>query len=323
MAVYSVEGKLGTGKTKFAVWMAQQALNEHRRVASNVDLRLELLNPHLKKLSYVRLPDKPKALDLEAAGPGNPDSYDEEKNGVMILDELGTWLNARSFQDKDRAPMLDWLIHARKHGWDVYLIVQDANMIDKQVREALIEYQVRLFRGDKIKIPVLGAILGLFNEKWGFLPKFHMATSRVGYGQNAVVAQRWMFKGYDLHAAYDTRQVFRPDYAHGSFCWIAPPGRIPEPLPWDNVRESFAPLVEWFKGTHARPKVPPKPKPAWVQLAMKLPPDQRIRVISEALRRHQRMDLAKRYDSVGVPTKFKDAALARVDGQDSGVQARA
>lgn len=216
MPVYSVEGKLGTGKTKFAVWQAKRALLQGRRVASNVDLFLDKLVPH-KAVHYVRIPDKPTASDLEAVGHGNPDSYDEDRNGVMILDELGTWLNARSFQDKGRAALLDWLIHARKFGWDVYLIVQDSGMIDKQVREALIEYRVKLFRGDKIKIPVIGGILhDLLGGRAGYLPRFHMAVARVGDGQNAVVAERWMFRGDDLHAAYDTRQVFRPDYPHGT-----------------------------------------------------------------------------------------------------------
>lgn len=222
MPVYSVEGKLGTGKTKFAVWQAKCALLQGRRVASNVDLYLDRLLPH-KAVHYVRIPDKPTAWDLEAVGHGNPDSYDEDRNGVMILDELGTWLNARSFQDKGRAAVLDWLIHARKLGWDVYLIVQDAGMIDKQVREALIEYRVKLFRGDKIKIPVIGGVLNdLLGGRAGYLPRFHMAVARVGDGQNAVVAERWIFRGDDLHAAYDTRQVFRPDYPHGAHCVWSP-----------------------------------------------------------------------------------------------------
>jgi len=226
MPVYSVEGKLGTGKTKFSVWMAQQALLDGRKVASNVDLKLDKLVPH-RKAHYVRIPDKPKAVDLEACGHGNPDSYNEDRNGVMILDELGTWLNARSFQDKDRAPLLDWLIHARKYGWDVFLIVQDANMIDKQVRESLIEYQVKCFRGDKIKIPFVGSFLEAIHKPWGYLPKFHLATARVGSGQNAVIAERWWYKGLDLHDAYDTRQIFRSDYEHGPFCeWHNPPPRI-------------------------------------------------------------------------------------------------
>ena len=66
MPVYSVEGKLGTGKTKFCVWMAQQALIDGRRVASNVDLNLDKLVPS-HKAHYTRLPDKPRAFDLQTA----------------------------------------------------------------------------------------------------------------------------------------------------------------------------------------------------------------------------------------------------------------
>lgn len=267
MPVYSVEGKLGTGKTKFCVWRAQQALLDGRRVASNVDFQLDKLTPRLKT-SYVRLPDKPRAYDLEAAGHGNPDSYDEDKNGVMILDELGTWLNARSFQDKERAPLLDWLIHARKHGWDVYLIVQDANMIDKQVREALIEYQVKCFRGDKIKIPIIGSILGAFNKRWGYLPKFHLAVARVGSGQNAVVAERWMYKGIDLHSAYDTRQIFRSDYEHSSFSALYP-GNIPERK--RNIIDALRNLIIPVKLNN----VEPRPLIPEIAAIAHLPPDER------------------------------------------------
>jgi len=231
MPIYSVEGKLGTGKTKFCVWMAQQALLEGRQVASNIDLNLEKLTPrHASR--YIRLPDKPVAFDLKAAGHGNPQSYDEVANGVMILDELGTWLNARNFQDKDRAGILDWLIHARKYGWDVYLIVQDSQMIDKQVREALIEYQCKCFRGDKIKIPFVGGILSNFKKTWGYLPKFHMVVARVGSGSNSVIAERWLFNGTDLHQAYDTRQVFSSTYDKGAFSqYYKPP---PKPKTWFN-----------------------------------------------------------------------------------------
>lgn len=248
MPIYSVEGKLGTGKTKFAVWRAQQALIRGCRVASNVDLKPWVLVPS-KNVSYVRIPDKPSAFDLDAIGHGNPDSYDEDRNGVLILDELATWLNSRSFQDKSRALLLDWLIHARKKGWDVYLIVQDAGMIDKQVREALIEYQCKCMRMDKVRIPFIGGVLSAFHNRLGYLPRFHMVAARVGQGQNAIVAERWAFRGNDLHPAYDTRQVFTADYEHGSHSVLAP---------WDH-----APKASWwprFKlSIHMRFTVPPKP----------------------------------------------------------------
>lgn len=246
MAVYAVQGKLGTGKSKFCVWMAKQAMWAGRRVAGNLDIRVEKLNPK-KPGRYVRIPDKPTAFDLDSIGHGNPDSYDESLNGVLILDELGTWLNSRSFQDKGRADLLDWLIHARKKGWDVYLIVQDVVMIDKQVREALVEYSCNCIRMDKVKIPFIGWMIAQAGEalgaifdtnrfrKWGYLPFFHLVVARIGQGANSVIADRWTYTGRDLHDAYDTRQIFRSDYEHGAFS-VLPPWDHCVPVGWLSRR---------------------------------------------------------------------------------------
>lgn len=270
MPVFSVEGKLGTGKTKFCIWVAQRAVADGRKVASNVDIAPDKLNPR-KPGRIMRIPDKPTAADLDAMGHGNPDSYDEDKNGVLILDELGTWLNSRSYQDKGRALLLDWLIHARKHGWDVYLIVQDANMIDKQVREALIEYQIKCMRMDRVRIPIIGHFTGLLRERWAYLPKFHLAVSRVGIGANAVVAERWQYVGTSLHAAYDTRQIFRSDYPHGSHT-VLPPWDHQFPLAFGDVVRS---KLKVFCNPQIS-KIPLKPKTDLVIWLQRLPVDRRI-----------------------------------------------
>lgn len=289
MAVYAVQGKLGTGKSKFCVWMAKQAIWAGRRVAGNLDIKVEKLHPK-KPGRYVRIPDKPTAFDLDAIGHGNPDSYDESLNGVLILDELGTWLNSRSFQDKGRADMLDWLIHARKKGWDVYLIVQDVVMIDKQVREALVEYSCNCIRMDKVKIPFIGWIIAQVGEalgavfdtnkfrKWGYLPFFHLVVARIGQGANSVIADRWTYTGRDLHDAYDTRQIFRSDYEHGAFSTLPPWDHSP-PVGW---------LSRWLSGgrgsrrlhDHKGSKLDaPRPVPPAIALIARLPdPDQRIRL---------------------------------------------
>lgn len=273
MPVYSVEGKLGTGKTKFCVWMAQNALLAGRRVASNVDMQTHLMHP-FKKTTFTRIPDKPTDTDFDAMGHGNPGTYDEEKNGLLILDELGTWLNSRSFQDKGRAGVIDWLIHARKHGWDVYLIVQDANMIDKQVRESLIEYQCRCMQLGKIRIPVIGKFLSMFSERWGYLPKAHTVTARTGYGVNAIVADRWIFKGNDLHAAYDTRQIFTASYPHGAHSVLPPWDWKPKPAPGQWLRDLRAIL-------RPKPRIKPKEKIPLLKLVERLPADRRIKFMRE------------------------------------------
>lgn len=266
MAVYSVEGKLGTGKTKFCVWRAQEATRAGRRVASNVDLYMDKLTPE-RRATYIRIPDKPTSFDLAAIGHGNPESYNEDMNGVLILDELGTWLNSRSFQDKDRINLIDWLIHARKLGWDVYLIVQDAGMIDKQVREALIEYQCRCIRLDKIKIPIIGWFLGVFSSKWAYLPRMHLTTSRVGYGAGAMVAERWTYRGDDLHAAYDTRQIFTTAWPDGAKSVLPP---------WNHHVELTA-FQKFLKQWNKKPvPVMHKPKLSIIQHLHRLPAEKRI-----------------------------------------------
>jgi hypothetical protein len=270
MAVYSVEGKLGTGKTKFCVWMAQRALRQGRRVASNVDLYLDELVPERRSASYQRIPDKPRAEDLEAIGHGNSESYDEDRNGVLILDELGSWLNSRTFGDKGRMPVIDWMIHARKKGWDVYLIVQDAGMIDKQVREALVEYSCRCVRLDKVKVPFFGAILGMFKPRLAYLPRMHIVTARVGYGASIIVAERWHFRGDDLHAAYDTRQVFVHD-PEAVTRTVLHAGRFTAPV----VRVSW-----WGRlagvGRRLTPPVAPREPHPLVALIRRLPVEERM-----------------------------------------------
>lgn len=223
MGVSFVTGKLGAGKGKFTVMkLREAAVLEGRRIAGNVDLYLDYFAPKKAKVRYVRVPDKPTVRDLEALGHGNPESYDEDRNGLLVLDELGTWLNARSFQDKERAGVLDWLIHARKHGWDVLMICQNEVQIDKQAREALGEVFVRCMAMHKVKIPLIGWLLEAVSRKWSRLPRFHIASIRVGTGASSFVTERVWFRGDHLHPMYDTRQIFVADPEAACFTQLSP-----------------------------------------------------------------------------------------------------
>ncbi|WP_430623398.1 zonular occludens toxin domain-containing protein [Escherichia coli] len=93
-------------------------------------------------------------------GIGNT-SYDESRNGLLVLDECGTWFNSRSWGDKDRQPVIDWFLHARKLGWDIIFLIQDISIMDKQARLALAEHVVYCRRSDKLNIPFVGSIMNL------------------------------------------------------------------------------------------------------------------------------------------------------------------
>lgn len=241
MAVYVITGKLGGGKGKAAIMRLREYLREGKRVATNCDTFLEHLMPSQSKATVIRIPDKPTAADLYAIGSGNRfiefepiikrtntafefiapspkllPGFDEAHNGALILDECASWLNTRNFQDKGRAGLLEWCIHARKYGWDVYFICQNIKQIDAQLKESLFEYVVRLNRLDRMKVPVVSAAMKFLTAGYsnGSLPRVHIGVVRLGTAADGLVADRWIFRGDDLQNGYNTTQVFSETYPH-------------------------------------------------------------------------------------------------------------
>jgi len=274
MPVYLVTGRLGSGKTLVSVGRIRDALLSGRRVATNLDLFVDKLLPaRVRQVDVVRLPDRPTARDLFALGIGN-EQMDEEKNGLLVLDELGTWLNSRGWNDKERTALIDWMIHARKYGWDVMLIAQHLSQIDKQVREALVEFHVVCRRLDRLKVPFVGRLLQVLSSGVisGNMPKIHFGVCRYGTSHDAVVAERWLYMGRDLYGAYSTRQVFSVDAVAGAFSYLSPwhlVGRFQE-----SLRSRIA---TWWRGSRRSPPRARAPGPGFVALK-RLPPELRWRV---------------------------------------------
>jgi hypothetical protein len=242
MAVYAITGKLGSGKGKGAMKLLRDYLRAGKRVATNCDVFLEHMMPGQSRISMVRMPDKPEVSDLYAIGSGNRfvefepivkshdkafeyippapkllPGFDEAHNGALFLDECASWLNTRDFQAKGRTGILEWCIHARKYGWDVYFICQNIDQIDKQLRQALFEYVVRMNRLDRMKIPFVSAGIQLLTAGYsnGSMPRLHIGVVRLGTSPDGIVADRWHFRGDDLNNAYNTTQVFSDSYPHG------------------------------------------------------------------------------------------------------------
>lgn len=220
MSVYFITGGLGSGKGLAAIQKIREYASEGKQIAGNIDVYLEHLSTHTQsKVTYTRLPDKPTKFDLDCLPNGN-ETYDDDLNGLIVLDECLTWLNSRNWQDKDREGVIDWLIHSRKHGYDVMLLVQDFEVIDKQLIGSLMEYHCNMSNLGKINVPILGRLWKLFNTKGKplKLPKIH--TTNVMY-KNKVKADRWTFRAKHLYKAYDTKQIFTDNYEHGTHCLLS------------------------------------------------------------------------------------------------------
>jgi len=222
LAFYVFTGKLGGGKSLCAVGRIRDCLARGGSVATNLDINLlPMTSANNKTARVMRIADKPSIEDFNALGWGNR-SYDEEENWLLVLDECGTWFNSRNWNDKGRKDVNDWLLHCRKLGWDVILIIQDISILDSQARETLAEHTVFCKRTDRIQVPVIG---GLYKAVTGYRlspPRVHMAKCVYGTSPTDPVSDRWIYRGHDLFQCYDTKQLFLDDYEHGLHSLLTP-----------------------------------------------------------------------------------------------------
>lgn len=204
VTVYAITGNLGSGKTLVGAGRAFSYMKRGRPVASNIDLYPDKVLPAASRATVLRLPDRPRAVDFEAL-PSAADPRREDLFGCLLLDEPGVWMNAREWKDKDRLRIIDWLLHARKLGWDVLLCVQDLRFLDAQLRSALVEYEVYCQRLDRMFVPGIGRLLKALTGLELRLPRLHVGT--VWYAR--MVVERWWYRGTDVQEGYDTGQLAR------------------------------------------------------------------------------------------------------------------
>ena len=228
----------------YAVKLIQEYLRAGRPVATNLDLYLEEMMAIDNDATVTRLPDKPTRDHFDQLGDAYPvkEGYDELKFGLIVLDECLTWLNSRGWQDKERAKVLDWFLHARKHGWNVAFIMQSADYCDPQLRETLLTYHISCRKMGKYRIPIIGKAFGLR------LPNGTLATITAGYGTNAIQHDRELYRGSDLYAAYNTAQVFASGFEFMGDDFV-------------DMRASYTMLSAWhLKGRYEIPQAKGTPK---------------------------------------------------------------
>lgn len=147
MTVKWVTGTLGAGKGLYCDHEMVKYYREGRRVVTNYPVDTHLLGSDSVNPVTV-IPAHPRAEDLQALGRGCSDD-EKEKFGAIFLDEAGTWLNSRTYADKGRLALINWFIHSRHLGWDVFIVVQNEEMIDKQICISCGEVLVVCKRSDR------------------------------------------------------------------------------------------------------------------------------------------------------------------------------
>jgi hypothetical protein len=209
----------------------------------------------------------------------------------VVIDEAGTFLNARTWGQDGRQKIIRWMLLSRKRRWDMILIVQAVNILDKQIREAVVEVCGRIRRTDRIKVPLTGIAL----------PRMHIANMRYGTSANDVVIERWFSRGADAFKCYDTTALFESnarwtDREGKPYKWLNLDGRGGEPsdlgtggaysvLPATLTKWRYIPLgsvqkaVRWVRdfvvGVVKGPEPVKRPKARKMALPGNLDPDRK------------------------------------------------
>lgn len=206
MSFYLVQGTLGDGKTSFATHRALQYIKKGRRVAANFPLDFTEFPAASPDAFVTVLPDVPTSEHLYALGRGGDD---EHVAGLLILDEGVFMLNARSWNDKDRQKVVEWLALSRKLGWDVMILIQHIQALDKQIRLLFGQYLVICRKVESLKF-------------FGFLrlKGLHLAVQRLGTDPHAPVTDRTFYRPASLGKAYDTKKLFSQEGADGMYCTL-------------------------------------------------------------------------------------------------------
>ncbi|EMW2412905.1 hypothetical protein AAES99_003985, partial [Escherichia coli] len=207
------------GKGIAAAYFARIYYRRGLRVAANFPFFPQYMDEKSDNPLTI-IPADPRPEDLKALGRGCPEN-EKIQFGALFLDECASWLNSRQFAKKDRLEFIDWLIHSRKLGWDVYLIAQSEDMIDTQIIKAMGGKVIRCKRLDELHIPLITSLYemvnpgktGMASGKKGLLP--HMVTISTwdidvlnSGGRKKCPENKITVRAQDYYRMYDTNFIF-------------------------------------------------------------------------------------------------------------------
>ena len=102
--------------------------------------------------------------------------------------------------------------------------IQGLGSLDTQVREDIIDYEVRCFKISALYIPFVSQIIKMFTGKTQLMfPKWmRWHTAKFKNLETGMVDSVHRYTGKDVWPIYDTKQVISRDYPHGTFCYLTP-----------------------------------------------------------------------------------------------------
>lgn len=186
-------GRPGSGKSLDSIQDIRCAIRRGKIVVSNFWLnRLGL--PGAGKYVYL----SKRVLTPDNIVDNIPlDKAYKEGRYLLVLDECQLLFNARDWQRNSSAGWVQFMTQHRKLGFDIILIVQHEDMIDKQIRNC-VDFVV-----EHRKVSRFGPAAWLMSVVLGG----YLRIVRY-YGQDSVISRSFFRGGRRLYDLYDTSAIF-------------------------------------------------------------------------------------------------------------------
>lgn len=166
--IYLFSGTPGSGKSLHMARIIYHRLAAHKPVIANFEVRVDKIKqrfPWDKELSrpfsYIDnsiFENGPEPLYNFSQGYFYNADRPKEGEILLFLDEAQILFNARMWNAKGRQAWIKFFTQHRKLGYDIYIVAQFAEMLDKQLR-CLIEYE---YQHRKVKnMGISGKLLSL------------------------------------------------------------------------------------------------------------------------------------------------------------------
>lgn len=140
MTIYLYSGTPGSGKSLDAAKTIRYWLKHGKPVIAN----FEVNHDEIRSGRFTYMPNSCFSVDdLVLWASDWWSDHDAKEDGILlVLDECQLIFNSRTWQDRDRLKVLEFLSQHRKYKYKIILIAQSSIMIDRQFR-VLIEYEVK------------------------------------------------------------------------------------------------------------------------------------------------------------------------------------
>lgn len=208
---YVVTGTRGSGKGAYSVLRIKEALEEGRRVATNMQLFMNHIGDDETHYNVSRLPDFPTGNFLYQLGKAyefdsnKPETMDASKEGLMILDEAFLYLSTAKHKDFDA--LVKYLVLSRKLGWNILIVCQNKDQLQDTIYRSLADKLIICRDNVNFRIPYLTNILNKLGFD-SFIKDSHSAFIFSGRSELDDVEEEVPFKNRPHRLSYATGQLF-------------------------------------------------------------------------------------------------------------------